>query len=87
MPFNGECRKLVSFFFGCIAHTVEDFNFDRYFVREVGDQTFKGNIGKGQDWTDIGLDFITMVEKKRFFSASMLYVPTADLHAIYKSVG
>ena len=86
LPFDKDCRKLFSHFMGVLAHYIEDFNFDRYFLTQVAKYDFKNNIDKAQKHTDTGLDMLVLSDKSRWKEIAEPYTPVKHLCNIYDSI-
>ena len=86
-PFTGNCRTLVAHYLGTLCHSLGDVNFDRYFVRQVANQTFQGSLSRAQDFTDKGLDFIAVMEERRGKQFKWQWAPVDDLVNIYEDSG
>jgi hypothetical protein len=63
-PWSLACEKLLVFYFGSLAHTVGDTNFDHYFVTEVSRRDFNSDLEQGQTFTDNKMDIMAFVELK-----------------------
>lgn len=86
-PFTGSCRKLVAHYLGTICHSLGDVNFDRFFVRQVANQSFDGSLSLAQDFTDKGLDFVAVMEEGRGTQFRWQWAPVNDLVKIYELSG
>ncbi|SMF01249.1 zinc dependent phospholipase C family protein [Pseudobacteriovorax antillogorgiicola] len=87
-PLKSEdCQAAWSHFFGSLSHTVGDINFDKYFVTETARQDFDGDIGKAQEHTDPGCDFLAILDYKRAFDYPRIDQPNDILIETYRRLG
>ena len=82
-----KCQQELTFVFGVVAHIVEDYNFDRYFLRGLADAEFNGNLGAAQHFSDLKFD--TVVIKAYGLDKWMpsFYQPKDLVYEIYQEQG
>jgi hypothetical protein len=85
-PFEGECRRLFAHFLGCIAHTIGDINFDRYFNRSSAEHDFHGNYRATDDALTTGLDFVAIMKNKRGRIIPKVWHPVEELVELYLKI-
>ena len=78
-PLDLRCETLFAYFLGSLAHTLGDINFDRYFVTAVAQQSFKGNMGDAQNYTDFGLDMLAIWDYDRGRIMPYKWAPTDEM--------
>jgi hypothetical protein len=83
-PFKGDCKKLFAHMLGCIAHTIGDVNWDRYFNNLAKDHDFNGNYGKADDALTIGIDFTIIMKQTNRIKFPKKFLPKEILYEFLK---
>ena len=78
-----QCQRRVAFLFGCIAHEMGDVNFDRYFLTNVAEADFSGNVSKAQEFTDKRFDTVIIKHFKMENWIPSLYNPIDFIHRVF----
>ncbi|MEO5968840.1 MAG: zinc dependent phospholipase C family protein [Bdellovibrionia bacterium] len=87
MPLSPRCEDLFAFFLGTLSHGLSDVYFHRDFISEVSNRDFNGNYQAAHDYSDRGIDMLSIIDYGRGLVIPSKHFLIEDVKKIFTLCG